>query len=345
MDIKEFLEIYSKGKLQGSKLNQFASNPTNYTFTDTDIEKFNLIYKRLLSSDLNTLLRTESGGIKICYNNNYAWDCVQNKLGVKLTACVDGFIYVFRLGRPKFNETNMQGWKAWKIFNELCAKNNINLDDYAIDNGEEVKQTIESPLINMRVLDETLTNVHHIDYHNSYPAGLCNTHPEFYKIINPLYETRNIHPENKDILNCVIGYMQSVKSCKAKWAHLSRDAISDNNTRILSLALTLEGNGRKIIGFNTDGIWYQGKIYHGKGEGQKLGEWHNDHTNCIFRAKSHGAYEFIENGKYTPVVRGLTLKDTYLDRTKWKWGDIYQEDAEILKYKFIQGEGVVKYED
>ena len=32
-----------------------------------------------------------------------------------------------------------------------------------------------------------LTNVHHIDFHNSYPAGLVNTHPEFKDVITFLY--------------------------------------------------------------------------------------------------------------------------------------------------------------
>lgn len=166
----------------------------------------------------------------------------------------------------------MKGWKAFKIFVKLCKKQGIDIDEYAIDNGEEIKKEIESPLIQMNVIDETLENVHHIDFHNSYPAGLCNTHPEFRKVIEPLYNNRKTHPENKDILNCVIGYMQSISRCKARWAHLSRDAIKDNNIRIYALTLNLLGNGNKIIGYNTDGIWYQGKVYHNKEEGPNLGQ-------------------------------------------------------------------------
>ena len=60
----------------------------------------------------------------------------------------------------------------------------------------------------------------------------------------------------------------------------------------------LIANGDKILGHNTDGIWYQGPVYHGEGEGNDLGQWRNDYVDCRFRAKSSGAYEFIENGSF-----------------------------------------------
>ena len=102
-------------------------------------------------------------------------------------------------------------------------------------------------------------------------------------------------------------------------------------------------SGRTILGFNTDGIWYQGDIYHGEGEGDKLGEWSNDHINCLFRSKSNGAYEFIENGQYNAVVRGNTSFDAIEpDRSKWTWGDIYKSN--VLTYTFDEKIGVV-YEE
>ena len=101
--------------------------------------------------------------------------------------------------------------------------------------------------------------------------------------------------------------MQSISGCNARWAHLSRDAIKDNNDRVKKLAETLEKKGRMVLSFNTDGIWYKGPVYHGEGEGDGLGEWHNDHVNCKFRAKSSGSYEFIENKKYY-------LQDKYFNR-------------------------------
>ena len=64
------------------------------------------------------------------------------------------------------------------------------------------------------------------------------------------------------------------------------------------LAKQLKDSGRMVLAYNTDGIWYCGEIYHGEGEGNGLGQWSNDHTNCTIRFKSAGSYEYIENGKY-----------------------------------------------
>lgn len=137
--------------------------------------------------------------------------------------------------------------------------------------------------------------------------------------------------------------MQSYDPSKhryAEWANLARDAIADNNKRIFDLAFELTISGREVIGYNTDGIWYRGEIYHGNGEGDNLGEWHNDHINCLFRSKSDGAYEFIEDGKYMAVVRGNTSFDAIEpDRNNWHWGDIYK--GTLLTFKFDEEKGVI----
>ena len=95
-------------------------------------------------------------------------------------------------------------------------------------------------------------------------------------------------------------------------------------------------NGRHLILTNVDGIWYTGDIYHGDGEGDKLGQWSNDHMNCTCRAKSAGAYEYIENGEYHAVVRGSTNLDKIKPRDQWVWGDIYNEDAVPKKWMLTE---------
>ena len=352
MDIVEFLNQYGIGKTQGTKYNQYSTIPTTYNFSLKDIEQFNKIYTYVYNQDLNIIQRTKTGAIRKglkYWSNNYAYDIKESKTGVRLTVIVDGKIWVFKVGTIKDKDTEMPPWKAWKVFSDICRKNDINLDDYIIDNGKEYKQGIPDPLINMNQYmtkdDEGLTNCHHIDFHNSYPAGLANTHPEFRPIIESLYRLRKVSEDYKFVLNCTVGCMQSNKHpWYARWAHLAKDAIEDNVKRVTQLAFILQMNGRKILGFNTDGIWYQGPIYHGPGEGDKLGEWHNDHINCIFRSKSDGAYEFIDAEGYHPVIRGQTRLDTIKPRDKWSWGDIYQEDAKILKYEFKKGEGII-YEE
>ena len=92
-----------------------------------------------------------------------------------------------------------------------------------------------------------------------------------------------------------------------------------------------------MIARSTDCIWYEGEIYHGEGEGKALGEWSNDHTNCTFRAKSKGVYEYIENGKYTVVARGYYELDKIKPRDLWSWGDIYNT-GKIYKWAYLPEE-------
>lgn len=349
MEIREFIDSKLEGIYQGQSANQWAAKPIYLAPIPGNEKLFNEIYCFLKQTDMNTIIRTKSGGIakgpKVLTNNSYAWDLQKSSLGAMLTIILGGTVYVLKFGTFKGQKApEIYPSQAFATFDDKCLEYGINLNDYIIDNGPEVKLTIESPMIEMlEYHDENhpgLTNVHHIDFHNSYPAGLANTHPEFRPVIEEFYALRKIDPMYKAVLNYTIGWMQSVKNNrKAEWAHLSRDAIADNNKRIDILSCVLEFTGRKIIGYNTDGVWYQGEIYHGPGEGTGLGEWENDHVNCLFRAKSNGAYEFIENGKYQAVLRGQsTLDATKPNRKDWVWGDIYR--AGIIGWKFDDEKGI-----
>lgn len=344
--IEEFLSKYPY-KLQYKQLNQYYSNPVCYSFNPVDIAEFNNIIEHLEQSDLNTIIRTPSGAIKSTkegLNNNYAWDILHKRTGIRITVVIVDKMWVFKIGvYDRLSKVGIYPDRAFNAFRSICNKYGINLDDYKINNGKEVKEEIESPLIEMYLHSPEnsvgINNVHHIDFHSSYPAGLANTHPEFRPVLEEIYNGRH-DPErsdiNKAILNFSIGWMQSYDpehNRYAEWAHLSRDAIHDNNVRIAELTVRLQATGHRILGYNTDGIWYQGEIYHGKGEGNNLGEWSNDHINCRFRSKSDGSYEFIENDVYYPVLRGLSTYDMIEpDRTKWQWGDIYK--GINIKYRY-----------
>ena len=350
-EMGKFLASKAKGVFQ-KKLNQYGLKNT----LKLDLRKeeniilFNEIYEKLKNSNLHQIIRTPSGAIAQCRaNRRGVWDYKVAKVGATITAIIEGrtFCITVSMGGDD-DETKMRGRTAFQKFQQKCEAKGINLRDYKIDNGLEIKKTIPSPKIYMCNYmtkdDEGLTNCHHIDFHNSYPAGLCNTHPEFRPVIEPLYLTRKTSPQNKAILNLTIGYMQSDMVGYA-YSHLSRDAIIDNNNRINDLAARLEASGRKILGFNTDGIWYQGEIYHGEGEGMLLGEWSNDHTDCIFRSKSNGVYEYIEDGQYHVVLRGRTNYDKVKPRSEWEWGDIYQKDMTMLMYAWDDAKGIVKTEE
>lgn len=309
-----------------------------FDITKEGARDFNKIYLWVKSKNLNKIVRTKSGAIKSGAKCRLpAWDVRTNRYCVEMTIIMEGRAWriQFRTKPPE----GMSGRKAFTEFKKLLLKDGIDLEDYAIDNGEEIKKEIEKPLIGAVrnwMYDVLYENVNHIDFHSSYPAGLANTHPEFRKTLEKIYLKRNEENMCKNILNFSIGFMQSVGGCSARWAHLSRDAIKDNNTRVKELAKRLDKSGRLVISFNTDGIWYRGPVYHGKGEGDNLGEWHNDRINCQYRMKSDGAYEFIENGIYYPVVRGIA-NDI---KGNWEWGDIYTEKAKLQLFTFTEEEGI-----
>ena len=327
-----------KHTVSSSRLNYLLIPVTTFNIDKEGAKNFNKIFFWLKKQKLHELERTPSGSIKTGpHVKRPAWDIKSNRYCVELTVVMNGLAWriQFRTKLPK----GMSGKKAFTLFKKLLLKDGVDLDKYEIEDGEKVKETIEHYLVkpyHKFFIDKTYKNAHHIDFHSSFAGGLANTHPEFRKTLEWLYENREKDEINKNILNFSIGYMQSVAGCKARWAHLSKDAIEDNNKRLLELIEKLEKSGRTVLLLNTDGVWYNGPIFHGEGEGSGLGQWQNDHTNCQFRMASAGAYEFIENGIYHPVIRGIP-NDT---KTDWQWGDIYKEKAIPSIFTFTEEEGV-----
>ena len=372
MEIEELLEKYGKAKITPTSWNQWNSVPVEYELSVKNAEIYNEIYQALKASDLNIIVRTKSGGIsnsKKNIKNCYAWDHVETKTGARITVIMGTKIWVFKIGAfSKRTESNrIPPWKAWNIFTTELAKDGFDIDDYKIspEEGETVKKTIPKPLICMNVLstkdDKPLEHVHHIDFHSSYPAGLANYMPKWRPTIERLYKGRDDHPEYKAALNLSIGAMQSPKGTwKCQWAHLAKEAIKDNNNRIAMVTMYIKLRGWKIIGYNTDGIWYQtpssDEYLHGKqlGMGPELGQFSHDYFDCKFRAKSNGAYEFegteIKKGKpngtvFKAVLRGTTKYDMLVPRESWTWGDIYRDSAEIIMWHWDEDLGIVMGEE
>lgn len=305
---------------------------------------FNSIYNWLKNSDFNSIVRTPSGGISI-RNGNFnppCWDNRKTSSSIELT-----IITIEKAYRVQFRRTDvdidgkqkiLSGRQAFRYFQAMCSNIGIDMEKYAVQNGFEVKKNIPEPLIwaDRLLLDQTYENVHHIDLHSAYPSGLVETHPEFRPVVEKLYNRRKTNQKLKDILNYTVGMMQS-KIIGAVFAQLSLDAISWARNRVLEIADAVRDNGGTILLFNTDGFWYKGDIYHGPGEGSKLTEWSNDHTNCTFRMASKGKYEYIQNDIYKPVVRGKTTLDDKLPRSEWVWGDIYNCSVFVARFDEEQG--------
>lgn len=311
--------------------------------------EFNIYYQEALQQSWKPLVRTKSNGISIARKvfKPPMWDVRYSNACIEMTIITNKMLRIqFRQTTSVLKEENekqIYGRQAFIEFKKELLKDGIDLNRYTIENGPEVKKTIPKYLIQLekdRYKDLVFESCHHVDFHSSFPAGLANTHPEFAATMNRLYEKRKEKEINKAILNYSIGFCQSIDNTGARWAHLSKDAIQDNNDRIAALAERLKKAGRLVISYNTDGIWYQGNIYHGEGEGKKLGDWENDHVNCRFRAKSAGAYEFIEDGKYYPVIRGRTNLDLIKPREDWEWGDIYKKEAAPCLFFWQEGLGI-----
>lgn len=346
--LKELLKL--KHSPITKKVNYIKIPCTAFNMNDEGASLFNKYFRWIKEKGFNRIVRTPSGGISIERRNFKPpmWDVRATKSLIELTIVIKEGCWrlQFRIIPKETDGGNtLYGSTSFKIFKQKCLEYGIDLDNYIISNGEEVKKEIERPLIQLErptYKDKVFENVHHLDFHSSYPTGLINTHPEFKEAIEWMYEHRKEdNGKWKLVLNATIGYMQSLDCCDARWAHLSRDAINDNNKRIREIADKLRESGRIVISYNTDGIWYKGEVYHDDNEGKQLGTWENDHINCTFRAKSAGSYEFIENGKYTPVVRGFTRLDTVKERKYWSWGDIYRIDAAPLVYRWTEN-GIVR---
>lgn len=326
-----------------SRHNNYYLIPTYITgLNDEGAKLFNDIYNFIKEyPEISEIIRTKSGGIS-SQTRTPAYDIRYKGTSVELTILIRYGCWRIQF-RSELPFSKLSGKGAFKKFKNMCLKDGINLDSYALSDKEAIffKERVPKPLICLvkpQYKDVIFEEVHHIDFHSSYPAGLINTHSEFAPIIKRIYNKRKTDESCKAILNYSIGFMQSIEHCGAKWSNLSKDAIADNNYRLIDIATRLSKSGRKPILFNTDGVWYQGKIFHDEGEGDDIGQWHNDHINCRFRAKSDGAYEFIEDGVYYPVVRGIPNED----KVGWEWGDIYKEKAEPIQYQYIEGKGIVK---
>ena len=330
----------------------FAAVP-NYiripVYQTRDPEEYNAILNELRNHtqiEEKKIKRTISKGI--CVDRAVLWhempcfEATTKRYGAEILVLSYEFGHCRIQFRPSGNKTEeenntVHGRTAFAQFKRDCKRIGIDLESYMVneDVGYEIKKTIEAPYIdvfNQMLLNKIFTNVHHLDINSSYPAGLAESHPEFYPLIKRYYDNRRQNKDYKAILNLTIGFMQSTY-CDYRYSELSRDAIAVNNRKVEQMTEWLQDHGRSVIAWNTDGIWFAGESCKDIFNSTELGEWHEDYSNCQFRMKSKGAYEFLCEGKYYAKVRGKTKYEEEKPRDQWEWGDIYREAAEhIIKY-------------
>lgn len=290
---------------------------------------FNTLVKYCEDNHYHKMQWTKSGGIRkgVGVFSALSYGIKQvGKTNIVLVISTDEGFYRFTFGIARKEQKDISGYTSFKVFKETCSKYDINIDDYAIDNGIEVKETFPIPprkIPNKIFIDRELDNVHHIDLNSSFMSGLMARYSEFTPVVEELYSKRKENPIYKAILTHTYGYLQSAL-VDYKYINLSKAMVEFNNEFLNKLSTKLRESGRIIVSYNTDGIWYLGDIYHDEDEGTGLMKYKNDHINCKARFRSPSAYEFIEDGQYHAVLSGITKLDKIKSRDEWEWGDIYK---------------------
>ena len=329
------------------KPNKMLIPVNNFSFNDKDVEEFNEIYNYCLQNAREGKMRnfviTKSGGISIAIGNirGAMWMLTVKKTFIEIIIRnFDAYYYRFIIGHQK-DKTEVSGRQAWWKYKETVETHGVNLEELAIDNGFEVKQTIPSPRIELKVAEgRTYYNAHHLDINSAYNAGMMKAFPELEPAIREMYNKRKLNPEYKQVLNMTQGFMQS-QMVGYKYAHISKAGYVYTLNKLDELTMKLLASGRRILSYNTDGIWYQGDVYHDSEEGTDIGQWKNDQINCKIRFKSKGCYEYeTADGTYKPVFRGESAYEKIVPKEQWQWGDIFKGD--VVEYYFKEGKGVLK---
>lgn len=301
--------------------------------TEEGMQEFNEIVDCIHSLGITDRTpMTKSGGISIKNDDFFhTYNIIPHGSNIEIILISRyDFRWEFRRDFKK-DKDDISGRAAFTQFSKICQEFGINIDDLRIstEEGLKTKETIPSPLIDVdeSILDKTLENVHHIDFHSAYMSGIAINYPQLREPVEYIFNKRKDPDKSalyKAILTHTYGYMQSQYSpIYYQFSHLSKSAMVWCRSYLEEITKRLILTGRKVIMHNTDGIWYQGEIYHGEGEGKGIGQWENDHINCKYRARSKGIYEYIEDGKYTVVARGRYELDKIKPREEWEWGDIY----------------------
>lgn len=355
MIIKNFQELrenFQAGHLNINDINKLDLPLNQIPISEEGMETFNSIIDLLEANGFDHMVLTRSHGIckkRWIRNISCTYAVYQTNSFIELIIAFAELKYSYRIQfrRPFEKEKKeMSGSRSWTRFLGICKKYNVDITDYSIENGKEVKKTIPSAIIDCNPLFKNITlhNVHHIDIHSAHMAGVAESFPDIRPVIEECYNRRKEDVSYKSIMTHTWGFMQS-EWVGYRYSHMSKAGIESTNRKVRELTERLENSGRTVLLHNTDGIWYKGTVFHDEGEGTRLGQWSNDHTNCTLRYKSKGIYEYIEDGKYTVVARGCYALDRIKAREDWVWGDIYNTGECIEFYLNKETNKIERVED
>lgn len=352
-------EIFQKCMLLGTgtntkgflKVNQHKASANYITRILENKEQINELCVMLWNSQLRQIQRTNSGGIAKhnIHHASGAYDIqvihTQRNIfkGIIITVLLYNTIFVFHCGMFSVNNKRINGLTAFRKFTTLCKQYNIDLTKYRITNGEEIKATIPKSFIYFE-RDYKLKNilhVNHIDLNHAWSAGFINSYPEFIPIMEEL------NREDKVLSSMVLGVCQS-QYVKYEYSHFAKAGIEWCNNKILEISKELSDNHFKVIGCNTDGIWYidelnQSRIFHNSEEGTQTGQWKTDHVDCELCAYSDGQYWFKENGKFNVKARGFYAYEQIKSREEWNEYDFDKAMSNQTFIYFKKGVGFEVY--
>lgn len=354
-DKREIIRILSKSKTYLHAANKDNVIP-NY---DVSLDEINREYNYWLSYKPNLVYNknlTYSGQLSKANFNYGVWYILNNQFFKLFVSCIDaeGTPCAYQL-RFRINDTDfgreISGRDSFQRFRAELKKDGVDIEKFAIDNGKELKSTVDfgNPVIQFdeSIKDKTIENAHHVDMASAYMYFAGIYHPEWEKTIRRIYDLRKSDSIYKHILTHACGFFQSqyciLQGHGYALADVASFAIRSTAIAVKKMAKELTNYGFKILAFNTDGVWFHGdlkllpqEIFEKFTQKKEIGKFSIDHKNCTIRFKSVGSYEYMENGKYTPVVRGLTRYDRAgLARDNWKWGYIYTPEGEQVEvYKF-----------
>ena len=360
-DKREIIRILSKSKTYLHAANKDNVIP-NY---DVSLDEINREYNYWLSYKPNLVYNknlTYSGQLSKANFNYGVWYILNNQFFKLFVSCVDAedipcaYQLRFRINDTDFGR-EISGRDSFQRFRAELKRDGVDIENFAISNGKELKSAIDfgNPVIqfNESIKDKVIDNVHHVDMASAYMYFAGIYHPEWEKTIRRIYDLRKSDSIYKHILTHACGFFQSqyciLNGHGYALADVASFAIRNTAIAVKKMAKELTNYGFKILAFNTDGVWFHGDLkllpqetFEKFTQKKEIGKFSIDHKNCTIRFKSVGAYEYMENGKYTPVVRGLTRYDRAgLARDNWKWGYIYTPEGEQVEvYKFERNTGL-----
>lgn len=350
----------------GENPNKYKIPKLKLSFNQHDIELFNKVYTWIVSDGgYREFKATPSGAIPKCnHTRMFAWYVVI--VGSHYVELIARTIYGnirYIIGAANDTKTGVTGQEAYFTFREVCQSMGIDLESLAVDNGEQIKETIQSPKIDMSEFvvktnlygkGKNIRNCHHLDINSAFMASIASQYPSLREPIEYVYSKRKEDDTGhfKAILTHTYGYMQSkycnINGHKYALSNLSKAAIEGTNKLLDDITADMRDKGITPLLYNTDGIWYTGDIYHSDIEGTSLGQYKNDYINCTLNIKSKGAYQFegtdCKTGEkiFKPVFRGVSSYEKIAPRELWQWDDIYK-GAEV-SYKFDKLKGIINYE-